>query len=64
MSAQCIVSDCMQMSSATAGPVLEYTTHAAQDAGQMTMRVQSICLADARVLFSQADSTAGQAGST
>ena len=53
----------MQMSSATAGPVLEYTTHAAQDAGQMTMRVQSICLADATVLDSQAVSTAGQAGS-
>ncbi len=51
------------MSPAAARPVLQYITHAARDVGQMTMRVQSICLADATVLDSQAVSTAGQAGS-
>lgn len=54
----------MQMSSTAAAPVLDYTTHIAQDAGQMTMRAQSICLADARVFDTQADSTVNQAGST
>ena len=64
MSPQYIVSDCMQMSSTAAAPVIDYTTHITQDAGQMTMRAQSICLADARVFDTQADSTANQAGST
>ena len=63
LSAQCIESDCLQMSPAAARPVLEYITHAARDVGQMTMRVHSICLADATVLDSQAVSTTGQAGS-
>lgn len=31
---------------------------------QMTMRLHNICLADAKILDSQADNTAGQKGST
>ena len=62
----CLINQyCMQMSSEPAGPVFWNIPHMLHNMqAQMTMRLHNICLADAKILDSQADNTAGQKGST